>query len=444
MNIAIVAGNHQKSKDPWSITLAANALTLFHHNVTLITADSLCAGNEQTATNHQLLNILEQKKVEHIYLTGDGVLTRRAKAWAHKKNIRLSYLNHTHQTPHKASLSNLLAFLDISKRILANCLLRKLPTTTPLSHKTLKLWVYTDGKPGHKSQLNGLIQSLKSRTALEVKWINTHQEKQQGLSKRIERLKQNKNNVDFVLGAGHATHIHMLLANLFTGAKSIVLMKPSLPISWFDLAIIPKHDGVTNKKNVITTKGVLNTVQHSTIKDPTKGLILIGGASKHFSWNSKKIAQQVNAIISRTPHINWQLTTSRRTPDDTLNHLDLLQENLQVIPYEDTDSQWVNTQLEQASQTWVSVDSSSMIFEALTSGTNVGIFDLPANKNSRLQRCVNQLINDHLVMPFNTWEKSKQLYPNMAQLHESSRCANLIMDNTIENSQSAEHYPSPA
>jgi mitochondrial fission protein ELM1 len=228
----------------------------------------------------------------------------------------------------------------------------------------------------------------------------------------------------------------MLLASLFTGAKSIVLMKPSLPISWFDLAIIPKHDGVTNKKNVITTKGVLNTVQHSTIKDPTKGLILIGGASKHFSWNSKKIAQQVNAIISRTPHINWQLTT--------LNHLDLLQENLQVIPYEDTDSQWVNTQLEQASQTWVSVDSSSMIFEALTSGTNVGIFDLPANKNSRLQRCVNQLINDHLVMPFNTWEKSKQLYPNMAQLHESSRCANLIMDNTIENSQSAEHYPSPA
>jgi mitochondrial fission protein ELM1 len=124
------------------------------------------------------------------------------------------------------------------------------------------------------------------------------------------------------------------------------------------------------------------------------------------------------------------LTTSRRTPPDflaTLPNLDIKQ-----TPAEETPPGWLEQQLQQTGSAWVTPDSVSMLYEALTSGCSVGVFDLPAVKGSKVAEGVLRLQATGCVITQAALD-SYQLDAHPPQpFNEADRCASLIIEKEFQ------------
>lgn len=291
------------------------------------------------------------------------------------------------------------------------------------------IWTITDGKAGHLQQIKGLLKAL--RQQLPIREIEL---------RAIAPLQALRHLVtanyppgaglpapDLIIGAGHATHLNILAAKRAYGGKTVVLMKPSLPRRLFDLCLIPQHDGVAPSKQVILTQGALNTMQRSVAADPNVGLILLGGVSRHYVWRDAAILAAVGKLVAATPQVRWTLTTSPRTPASLLDGLQgLAQDNLDIVPFARTTQGWLHEVLASAGQVWVTPDSVSMVYEALTSGTGVGVFDLPQRRSSRVVRGLERLVQSGWVTRFQNWQAGQSLPRLSGQLDEAARCAKWI------------------
>jgi uncharacterized protein len=160
---------------------------------------------------------------------------------------------------------------------------------------------------------------------------------------------------------------------------------------------------------------------------PNRGLLLIGGVSNHFEWDGDAIQVQIKSIVARTPEVNWTLTTSRRTPKDFLAQLPTAP-NLTVIPHTATAPDWLPEQLARSGTVWVTPDSASMVYEALTAGAEVGVFDLPVNPKSRIGWAIAHLADGQRITRFVNWCAHGKLLPNLHPLAEADRCANWILE----------------
>lgn len=281
------------------------------------------------------------------------------------------------------------------------------------------IWYFSDGKPGHDNQTRGLIQALQTHRALTICPVP--------LPKRWRwRLPNDLPAPTLLMGAGHATHLALLRAKQHWGGKTIVLMQPSLPKRWFDLCIIPAHDQPRPAANVLITQGVLNTVIPSPYPRNERGLILLGGISPHFTWDTAAVCQQITAILAAPPHWQWDLTTSRRTPREVLPQLPQ-HPRLHLHPYPQADSAWVAARLQQCHSVWVSPDSVSMVYEAVTAGAAVGLLALPGQRPTRVANGLKLLQQQHGITPFAAWEQGQALSPSPTPLFEAERCAHWII-----------------
>ena len=133
-------------------------------------------------------------------------------------------------------------------------------------------------------------------------------------------------------------------------------------------------------------------------------------------------------LIQENSNIQWTLTTSRRTPSDCTQQLtELFYPNLEVIPVEKTPSGWVAEKLQECKFAWVSEDSVSMVYEALTAGALTGLLTVPAKKQaSRVQNSVRLLLEQQRVVRF---ERRNPLFEseNKTILAEADRCADYII-----------------
>ena len=75
--------------------------------------------------------------------------------------------------------------------------------------------------------------------------------------------------------------------------------------------------------HVIKVEGALNAIAPSQESSMDKGLILIGGPSRHVHWDNAHVIGQLNVVLNASPGMQWRLTTSRRTPEDFLSFLEL-------------------------------------------------------------------------------------------------------------------------
>jgi len=297
----------------------------------------------------------------------------------------------------------------------------------------LLIWVVHDNKPGHVNQSLGLAEAL-ARVALiqgtptEIQRIPALPAWRALLALLFKRLPGAPlPTPDLIIGAGHATHLTLLAARRARGGRAVVLMQPSLPRRWFDVCILPEHDGVEADAHTLTTAGALNRMRAASTLNPNQGLILIGGASKHFAWDSDAIQLQIKSILARTPDTHWMLTTSRRTPDDFLPQLPPAA-NLTVVPHTATTPDWLPSQFKQCATAWVTPDSASMVYEALTAGAAVGVFDLPVNPKSRVGWAMAQLADAQRVTRFVNWCAHGKLHPNTQPLAEADRCAHWMIE----------------
>ena len=292
------------------------------------------------------------------------------------------------------------------------------------------LWLITDNKPGHRSQLQGLAQALAARTAVETHWIDAPPGRSalwQWLAGRFAPGAALP-DPDLILVAGHRTHLAGLAARRARGGRLIALMRPSLPLGWFDLCVIPQHDKPPARANVVATRGVLNTARPSPERAADKGLFLIGGPSKHHGWDTPGLLAQIDAILAATPAMRWTLTTSRRTPAETEAALLALRaRGVDVRPVRDTPPGWAMEQVARSAQAWVTEDSVSMAYESLTAGAATGLLAVPRLGETRITAGVAQLQQEGFVTPFADWQREGRLRMPPAPLREADRVAHAVL-----------------
>lgn len=294
----------------------------------------------------------------------------------------------------------------------------------------LTLWLITDNKPGHRSQLQGLAQALAARTAVDTHWIDAPAGRSslwQWLGGRFP-AGADLPAPDLILVAGHRTHLAGLAARRARGGKLVALMQPSLPLGWFDLCVIPQHDKPPARTNVLATRGVLNTARPSAEREADTGLFLIGGPSKHHGWDTHGLLAQIDAILAATPGMRWTLTTSRRTPAETEAALLTLRERgVDVRPVADTAPGWAMSQVARSAQAWVTEDSVSMVYESLTAGAATGLLAVPRLGETRVTAGVAALQREGFVTAFADWQRESHLRAAPTRLAEADRVAEAVL-----------------
>ncbi len=291
------------------------------------------------------------------------------------------------------------------------------------------VWRYSDGKPGHDNQTLGLLQALRKRVSLEVHEIalvpwHTAFYALLGGSLAATRLLPAP---DLLLGAGHATHLSLLATRRARGGRAIVLMRPSLPMRCFDLCLVPAHDGAARATNVLITRGVLNRIIPAASKTAYQGLILLGGPSRHYRWSNAKVQMQIEAIVARDRAWQWTVAGSRRTPSALLDALQALPTpSLTVVRHEAAGPEWLPWRLAAAARVWVSEDSVSMVYEALTSAAEVGLLQVPRRTSNRITRGLDALVADGFAVPYRQWHAGATLQAPAVLFNEADRCADII------------------
>lgn len=290
------------------------------------------------------------------------------------------------------------------------------------------IWRVTDGRRGHERQTEGLVQALAQLmlvAASDIPALPRGQAFWQWLTGGF--VSGARRPPALIIGAGHGAHLTMLAARRACGGKAIVLMNPGLPKRCFDLCLIPEHDGVRERRNVLLTKGAINAIQPSHELQPNAGLILLGGVSGHYRWDDRDVVEQVRMLAFVRSDVKWRLGTSPRTPDATLGLLrEALPGNVEIVPFKEAPLDWLPGQFRQAGQVWVTPDSVSMLYEALTAGAAVGVFDLERIGNGRVARGVGQLLGEGKVLGFAQWKSGRPLPVPQQEFNEAARCARWI------------------
>ena len=201
------------------------------------------------------------------------------------------------------------------------------------------------------------------------------------------------------------------------------------PYGWFDFCVVPEHDRPPRLPNLLMTKGVLNSIDSVGGEHrPDQGLILVGGESAHFHWSDDKVCAQVRQILAKDA-THWSLSSSRRTPHSFAGKARAMAEDrLRWMPVEETKPGWVNEQLQRCGKVWITQDSVSMLYEALTAGCQVGVIELERNGSSRVSRGIESLVQDRWVTLFSKWKSDGGLTTLPVDFNEAERCAQWLLD----------------
>lgn len=306
----------------------------------------------------------------------------------------------------------------------------------------LRILAYLDGRPGHEKQTRGILKALSRLTPIEVDYrsigpVSASASLRQWLAYlRPKVLSPNKKtvtgHVDLIIGAGARTHIPMLLAKRRTGSPVVTCMSPAALLrSKIDLCFIPEHDLPEPAGNVLPTNGPPNLSEAGSGHVQNRQLILVGGRDEksHF-WETETVIARIQKLIQDAPEKFWAISSSPRTPEETIKRLSALADknpNLSFYRSRETPPGWIESAYAEHAVVWVTADSISMIYEALSAGCRVGILPVrwkhPGNK---FQRSIDNLVRHGLVSVFTPERVAvPPLHPH--PLDEASRCAREIL-----------------
>lgn len=260
----------------------------------------------------------------------------------------------------------------------------------------LTIWRFMDGNRAHEKQSAALVSGL--RSCLGANFVECHdlscRELKITLWGSLPDSLHQLPKPDLILGAGHGSHWAVLRARRTFGGRSVVILRPSLPLSWFDFVIVPEHDRPPPLPNVILTRGALAEPLPELQFEPRRALLLFGGPSKHFHWDTVKVSTAAAQLLKQP--LQWVVSDSRRTPEATLAHC--ADSGAELHPWQQCQPGWLAEQMACAGQIWVTGDSVSMMFEALQSRAQVGVITLPSrHPRNKIRSAVQRLLDDGLV-----------------------------------------------
>lgn len=264
------------------------------------------------------------------------------------------------------------------------------------------IWLLTDNKPGHRNQLKGLANRLRVLTGASIHWIETGLTPVplwRALVGIPPALDSELPRPSLIIAAGSGSHRLLLSLRRTRNCQTVVLMKPAFPLPLVDAAIIPEHDRVSPGRHVLTTRGVLNAITPmARITEKPEALILVGGPSRHFEWDNSLVFEQILRLMANHPQWRWTISSSRRTPETLTERLASLESpRVTIATPETTHEGWLSHQLAASRAVWVTPDSASMVYEAITSGVPTGLFELTARPHSRVATGMHHLAEDGLV-----------------------------------------------
>ena len=291
------------------------------------------------------------------------------------------------------------------------------------------LWNFLDGRRGHENQVRAFSDSVSALIPAQVREIRLQPE-QYGmrglLPSRWRTLLDHLPQPDLLIGAGHRTQASLLTCRRLYGGRSVILMKPGLPSRCFDFCLIPQHDTVRSSyPGILRTRGALTMHRRTGHIESQRKLILLGGPSRHYCWDSPHVIRVLQSLFDSEPG-PWKILTSRRTPADFCRQWSQLQSDIPVLPPEDSAAEQEFRQLPSCSRLVVSCDSMSMIAEARATRADVSLLRLPERRRSRITREINRLISTATdVMPGEFLFRLPLL--NTVGPSEAERCAALIL-----------------
>ena len=301
---------------------------------------------------------------------------------------------------------------------------------------------FFDGRPGHEKQTSGILEELKKKRAIKI--VSTTVQKgnvfQQSISwiKHFSSIKSKKKTslaeCNLFIGTGTHTHLPMLSQKKHFNIPVVTCMTPATIIQdKFDLIFAPQHDNIGNQKNVFRTIGPpnLNHVKGEHLSHRT--LVLIGGVDpQSHHWVNEEIITSVKRLIC---HENGQeiiISSSPRTPKETVESLSLIADEYQnatFYDYRDTPSGWVEKEYSLCQQVWVTGDSISMVYEALSSGCKVGIIPVRwRRKHSKFITSEKYLYENEMVINLDAYLAHEKNWKNKPALNEAGRCAEEIIN----------------
>jgi mitochondrial fission protein ELM1 len=238
---------------------------------------------------------------------------------------------------------------------------------------------------------------------------------------------------DLLIGSGSRTHLPLLLYKKKYAIPAVTCMMPPRHLrKRFDVCFVPEHDRRSDGANILLTAGAPNCSVNKRKHQTDCGLILLGGIdTKSHYWDSQQLVRMIEKICTTEKQKSWTITSSPRTPRETVTLIEELVRsyaNVQFFDYRKTPGGWIEEQYDKNSVVWVSADSVSMIYEALTAGCSVGILPVVWRRaKSKFKRNVDHLLEKKMVQSFSLWEEGNTTFPPSTELNEAQRCADWIL-----------------
>lgn len=323
-----------------------------------------------------------------------------------------------------------------------------------------EIWILGDDRPGTVSQSIGLAAEIGFESKLfNLSYSFLAKLPNFILSNSLLRLKcesaKNLKNPNYfprlIISAGRRSAPIALYLKKKSGGKSkiVQIMRPGMNLKKFDLVVLPKHDGVDEKKfgNLVTTIGALTKVTDKIITaeqekfspwfreiKKEKIALLVGGSSKSTQFDEKSAAKLAKhaSEIARNMDATLLILNSRRTSPE-LN--EALKSNLSC-DYKFFD--WAEVKnnnpylaiLGEANYFIITGDSVSMISECCSTGKAVYIFDekeISAPKHRLFHR---ELIKENYAKKFSS-EIFKLEKFSSKRLQETKRIALIIREEIL-------------
>ena len=305
--------------------------------------------------------------------------------------------------------------------------------------RPLEVAFFSDGRPGHEKQTRAVLAALEKQTPLSVTPYPAEQTS--GLKRLLYGLaclamppNPRSPSLDLIIGTGSGTHMPMAGLKRKTAAKLVTCMTPDLLLrSRFDLCLVPRHDRPPAKTGFFATFGppCLAPVRAGG-DDAQKGLILAGGVDpkSHF-WDTSYFMEQIGRLVGDTPDTAWTLSSSPRTPAETIEKMRLLADRHPKVSFfsaDQTPAGWIESAYGAHSRVWVTADSVSMVYEALTAGCRVGVLPVKwKNPDNKFQDGIDDLKNNGMIVDFDQWVQGEPLPVTSTPLNEAQRCAEEIL-----------------
>ena len=291
----------------------------------------------------------------------------------------------------------------------------------------LHLWLVTDGKAGHRSQLQGLSDAFCRQTDSTATWVDAqaagygwgHWMLHRSPALPKAPLPQ------LLVAAGRRTHPLLLGLKRRLRVPAVVIMRPSFPLHWVDGAVIPEHDQPPRRDTVLPVKGALNPmVAQNKPATPGTGMILLGGPSRHYHWDEVALQQALHTLTQEYPDWHWTLATSRRTPESLVQAL-AHHPALHLRRHDQVPPGWLREELPRQQVLWATPDSVSMVSEALSTGRPTGVLPLTPRRQSRVVACMTALRSHGYLYD---WSERQQMMTATQNppLQESDRAASWL------------------